>query len=227
MPKMQAKMAISRTTRRFLKQSATNWSIIEAHGSLDRDALAGLEAGFDCRGRSLLIGDVDIAALERPLRDLDEHAGLVVGHEQRRGRHSHLRHRRRNESRVRKHIGLHHLVRIIEGDADLFFFQAEDGIRDLTVTGVQTCALPISWQVLWMPSVRRAGRSSGRRRRMRAWKAARSSRKNFSGGTGFQRRGLFWSRRAEKPEKRSGGFRFPGGSKPARSEKHTSEIQSQ
>src|SRR5688572_31712049 len=25
----------------------------------------------------------------------------------------------------------------------MFFFQAEDGIRDLTVTGVQTCALPI------------------------------------------------------------------------------------
>src|SRR2546421_8864864 len=25
----------------------------------------------------------------------------------------------------------------------LFFFQAEDGIRDLIVTGVQTCALPI------------------------------------------------------------------------------------
>src|SRR5688572_24820021 len=25
-----------------------------------------------------------------------------------------------------------------------FFFQAEDGIRPLTVTGVQTCALPIS-----------------------------------------------------------------------------------
>src|SRR2546427_855740 len=28
-----------------------------------------------------------------------------------------------------------------------FFFQAEDGIRDLTVTGVQTCALPISHRV--------------------------------------------------------------------------------
>src|SRR2546430_3689693 len=27
--------------------------------------------------------------------------------------------------------------------AMFFFFQAEDGIRDLTVTGVQTCALPI------------------------------------------------------------------------------------
>src|SRR5256884_6594958 len=27
---------------------------------------------------------------------------------------------------------------------DVFFFQAEDGIRDVAVTGVQTCALPIS-----------------------------------------------------------------------------------
>src|SRR5207237_7924538 len=26
----------------------------------------------------------------------------------------------------------------------IFFFQAEDGIRDSSVTGVQTCALPIS-----------------------------------------------------------------------------------
>src|SRR5256886_4720698 len=30
------------------------------------------------------------------------------------------------------------------GCCSFFFFQAEDGIRDLTVTGVQTCALPIS-----------------------------------------------------------------------------------
>src|SRR5207245_7694085 len=30
----------------------------------------------------------------------------------------------------------------------IFFFQAEDGIRDATVTGVQTCALPISNFVL-------------------------------------------------------------------------------
>src|SRR2546430_7265108 len=30
-----------------------------------------------------------------------------------------------------------------------FFFQAEDGIRDLTVTGVQTCALPISVYVAY------------------------------------------------------------------------------
>src|SRR5260370_12308300 len=33
-----------------------------------------------------------------------------------------------------------------------FFFQAEDGIRDSSVTGVQTCALPIStvnWNQAW------------------------------------------------------------------------------
>ena len=31
-----------------------------------------------------------------------------------------------------------------EGGDFVFFFQAEDGIRDWSVTGVQTCALPIS-----------------------------------------------------------------------------------
>src|SRR2546429_5701214 len=30
----------------------------------------------------------------------------------------------------------------------VFFFQAEDGIRDVAVTGVQTCALPISFTIL-------------------------------------------------------------------------------
>src|SRR3712207_7913578 len=38
-----------------------------------------------------------------------------------------------------------------------FFFQAEDGIRDIGVTGVQTCALPI-WveRVMSSPEVRNA-----------------------------------------------------------------------
>src|SRR6267143_468786 len=38
-----------------------------------------------------------------------------------------------------------------------FFFQAEDGIRDGTVTGVQTCALPISGGhgMMWGPAVAR------------------------------------------------------------------------
>src|SRR2546430_1888708 len=35
----------------------------------------------------------------------------------------------------------------LEAFSRSFFFQAEDGIRDLTVTGVQTCALPISRHV--------------------------------------------------------------------------------
>src|SRR5215471_5008332 len=50
-----------------------------------------------------------------------------------------------------------------------FFFQAEDGIRDLYVTGVQTCALPIS--ISWVASSRvalraRSGSSSPRPREM-------------------------------------------------------------
>src|SRR5207245_7946758 len=45
----------------------------------------------------------------------------------------------------------------------VFFFQAEDGIRDANVTGVQTCALPI-WKILrdrlwhaWVPASRIGG----------------------------------------------------------------------
>src|SRR6266496_5220325 len=44
----------------------------------------------------------------------------------------------------------------------IFFFQAEDGIRDLYVTGVQTCALPISAVDAVRP---RVDGSSGRDRR--------------------------------------------------------------
>src|SRR2546421_1171414 len=33
--------------------------------------------------------------------------------------------------------------RVWDYRSSFFFFQAEDGIRDLIVTGVQTCALPI------------------------------------------------------------------------------------
>src|SRR5256885_6109721 len=38
------------------------------------------------------------------------------------------------------------VVRSDSGCVSFFFFQAEDGIRDYKVTGVQTCALPISDQ---------------------------------------------------------------------------------
>src|SRR6266478_7963914 len=48
------------------------------------------------------------------------------------------------------YYGKHQSFQATEGFRDFFFFQAEDGIRDLTVTGVQTCALPI-----WRREVRR------------------------------------------------------------------------
>src|SRR5947209_16197363 len=35
----------------------------------------------------------------------------------------------------------------------IFFFQAEDGIRDIGVTGVQTCALPISFYIVTPPGI--------------------------------------------------------------------------
>src|SRR2546430_7290092 len=40
------------------------------------------------------------------------------------------------------------MIRLRDSAIFVFFFQAEDGIRDLTVTGVQTCALPISAEVM-------------------------------------------------------------------------------
>src|SRR3712207_7147542 len=51
---------------------------------------------------------------------------------------------------------------VIVFDISFFFFQAEDGIRDIGVTGVQTCALPISpdWRAI---SKRRSKARSGSR----------------------------------------------------------------
>src|SRR5438445_1411000 len=43
----------------------------------------------------------------------------------------------------------YHLVAFL----DDFFFQAEDGIRDIGVTGVQTCALPILIFCAYSPSI--------------------------------------------------------------------------
>ena len=43
-----------------------------------------------------------------------------------------------------------------------FFFQAEDGIRDYKVTGVQTCALPILLSVTASPSLSPTARNKGR-----------------------------------------------------------------
>ena len=54
-------------------------------------------------------------------------------------------------------VGLYFLVFVYSSSSVLFFFflvfffQAEDGIRDWSVTGVQTCALPISMS-LFLPA---------------------------------------------------------------------------
>src|SRR5258707_9323753 len=42
-----------------------------------------------------------------------------------------------------------------------FFFQAEDGIRDIGVTGVQTCALPISADVIVVDSIEQSRQEAG------------------------------------------------------------------
>src|SRR5688500_19141559 len=46
------------------------------------------------------------------------------------------------------------MLHLIVGIIIYFFFQAEDGIRDYKVTGVQTCALPISVNLDWTSSSR-------------------------------------------------------------------------
>src|SRR2546430_10365681 len=43
-------------------------------------------------------------------------------------------------------------TRCLRYGSAFFFLQAEDGIRDLTVTGVQTCALPILGRLLSGPA---------------------------------------------------------------------------
>src|SRR5256884_4675341 len=54
-------------------------------------------------------------------------------------------------------VGLHILHNLSTRFVGLFFFfQAEDGIRDLTLTGVQTCALPISNSETWTTELSRA-----------------------------------------------------------------------
>src|SRR3712207_8289118 len=59
------------------------------------------------------------------------------------------------------------------------FLQAEDGIRDIGVTGVQTCALPISAPRSWcsMPS------KCSARARLLGWETERASRTDASEAT--------------------------------------------
>src|SRR5256885_3689548 len=95
-----------------------------------------------------------------------------------------------------------------------FFFQAEDGIRDYKVTGVQTCALPISRRRL-----RAARRRAARPHRARVGGAVHDP------GLAQLLAGLppLVRRRARGRAAAAGPVRAPGAT---RSEEHTSELQS-
>src|SRR5256886_11453131 len=116
-----------------------------------------------------------------------------------------------------------------------FFFQAEDGIRDLTVTGVQTCALPI-WR--WMFGVGCSSGFMGRQGegcRSGSWSRFASkfwrfllsmnrtpvaaSRQSAAGCCSHELR-----RSAETPLRQGSWSQCAVGK---RSEEHTSELQSQ
>src|SRR5256885_4008275 len=96
-----------------------------------------------------------------------------------------------------------------------FFFQAEDGIRDYKVTGVQTCALPIY----------RARPYAGRLRGVPAAGAWRGCR-----GPGCRQRAGPGLRCLRDPRLGRGlhhhGGRLPARAAGPRSEEHTSELQS-
>src|SRR2546429_5020996 len=91
----------------------------------------------------------------------------------------------------------------------VFFFQAEDGIRDVAVTGVQTCALPISDHRRWQSQELRA-----------------ADRAPDPGGARHQREGPRLLSADDRRPPRYGGplGRHPLGG--GRSEEHTSELQS-
>src|SRR2546429_8053448 len=79
----------------------------------------------------------------------------------------------------------------------VFFFQAEDGIRDVAVTGVQTCALPI-WRA------RRPRRTGGSHRPCGAWAAAGPGLRSGAPCAPRHRRGAR-PRRRRRADRKSGG----------------------
>src|SRR5690606_39369764 len=91
----------------------------------------------------------------------------------------------------------------------LFFFQAEDGIRDFHVTGVQTCALPI-W--LGGPQARDHRHLPGGRLRNRLGARIRTLAEPQPAAVDDEQRAVLEPQRHELFE--------------SRSEEHTSELQS-
>src|SRR5436190_23889271 len=70
---------------------------------------------------------------------------------------------------------------------DFFFFQAEDGIRDHCVTGVQTCALPICRRTSRARAFFRSSARTGHKARTRS---LRSEERRVGKGVDFGGRGI-------------------------------------
>src|SRR5207249_5171838 len=91
-----------------------------------------------------------------------------------------------------------------------FFFQAEDGIRDRNVTGVQTCALPI-YESVTAEKVRRLYLDAWRGCVTLSWRcASRSNTHRPVRGPSFQRKEIG---RASCRERASVTGRQPGANK--------------
>src|SRR2546429_2077959 len=103
-----------------------------------------------------------------------------------------------------------------------FFFQAEDGIRDVAVTGVQTCALPISRA----PEKRSRKKGSGSRQTRHASFPRRKSKKPGRRDPTPRFAESIQPVPGVLPFCISSGWPHPDDLSSKRSEEHTSELQS-
>src|SRR5215813_14502903 len=78
-----------------------------------------------------------------------------------------------------------------------FFFQAEDGIRDADVTGVQTCALPISCLTDWTGEWRTCRKRLSAKRSRRS-DAARSEERRVGKGVDLGGRRIIKKKKKQK-----------------------------
>src|SRR5689334_23952263 len=82
-----------------------------------------------------------------------------------------------------------------------FFFQAEDGIRDGTVTGVQTCALPICRSTAFFKQCQRPAEALLRLRR--AALIQERAAKHILRVAARDRRGAAFRRQCQRPDRKS------------------------
>src|SRR5690606_40998063 len=106
----------------------------------------------------------------------------------------------------------------VVGVVVLFFFQAEDGIRDFHVTGVQTCALPISRPAVSAAAPPREHRR--KQRRPRTGGGGRANRPGSARGAGGER-GREGCGNGTRSEERRVGKECRSGGQPEQKRKNT------